>query len=289
MGKQKQTKLNRLQILLPEGLLVDSGWLQRHGYSSALRSKYVAHGWLDQVIRGVYRRPPARLSSAYTDKDVHWEQVVISLQLLLEYPSVVGGRTALELQGFGHYLSTEGPREIHLYGISKPPAWVSKLKLKSRFVVHNAGKLFKGLLSDLRVQNSAVPSDISAGSGGKSNLIRQTWGRWEWPLAMSSPERAILELLDEVPQCETFHQADVLMEGLRNLSPRRLRALLVNCRSIKAKRLLLWFAERHNHAWLKNLDRNEIDLGHGKRSLVRGGKLDKKFEITVPENLHAGG
>jgi putative hydrolase len=34
---------------------------------------------------------------------------------------------------------------------------------------------------------------------------------------MSSPERAILELLDEVPQRETFHQADVLMEGLRNL------------------------------------------------------------------------
>ena len=40
---------------------------------------------------------------------------------------------------------------------------------------------------------------------------------------VSTPERAILELLDEVPKRETFHQADVLMEGLRNLSPRRLR------------------------------------------------------------------
>ena len=39
---------------------------------------------------------------------------------------------------------------------------------------------------------------------------------------LSSPERASLELLDEVPQPESFHQADVLMEGLRNLSPRRL-------------------------------------------------------------------
>jgi hypothetical protein len=39
---------------------------------------------------------------------------------------------------------------------------------------------------------------------------------------MSSPERAILELLDEVPERETFHQADVLMEGLRNLRPRAL-------------------------------------------------------------------
>jgi hypothetical protein len=106
---------------------------------------------------------------------------------------------------------------------------------------------------------------------------------------MSSPERATLELLDEVPQRETFHQADVLMEGLRNLSPRRLQTLLVACRSVKVKRLFLWFAERHQHAWLKKLDRKEIDLGHGKRMLVRGGKLDATFNITVPESIDAGG
>jgi hypothetical protein len=102
---------------------------------------------------------------------------------------------------------------------------------------------------------------------------------------MSSPERAILELFDEVPQRETFHQADMLMEGLRNLSPQRLHKLLVDCRSIKVKRLFFWFAERHNHAWLKKLDRREIDLGRGRRMLVRGGKLDKKYNITVPESL----
>jgi hypothetical protein len=106
---------------------------------------------------------------------------------------------------------------------------------------------------------------------------------------MSSPERAIMELLDEVPERETFHQADMLMEGLRNLSPRRLQNLLVNCRSVKVKRLFFWFSERHNHAWLPKLKRKEIDLGSGKRMLVRGGKLDRKFNITVPEKLDAGG
>ncbi len=105
---------------------------------------------------------------------------------------------------------------------------------------------------------------------------------------MSGPERAILELLDEVPQRETFHQADMLMEGLRNLSPRRLHTLLSDCRSVKVKRLFLWFAERHNHSWLSQLDRSGIDLGRGKRMLVRGGKLDNKFDITVPETLDAG-
>ena len=93
----------------------------------------------------------------------------------------------------------------------------------------------------------------------------------------------------EVPQRETFHQADVLMEGLSNLSPRRLHTLLVACRNVKVKRLFLWFAERHQHAWLKKLDRKHIDLGHGKRMLVRGGKLDTKFNITVPESIDAGG
>jgi hypothetical protein len=58
---------------------------------------------------------------------------------------------------------------------------------------------------------------------------------------------------------------------------------------VKVKRLFLWFAERHSHAWLPKLDRKDIDLGSGKRMLVRGGKLDPKFNITVPENLDAGG
>jgi hypothetical protein len=99
---------------------------------------------------------------------------------------------------------------------------------------------------------------------------------------------AILELLDEVPQRETFHQADMLMEGLRPLSPKRLQKLLVDRHSVKVKRLFLWFAERHNHPWLKQLRRDEINLGAGKRMLQPGGKLDPKYNITVPENLDAG-
>jgi hypothetical protein len=101
------------------------------------------------------------------------------------------------------------------------------------------------------------------------------------------PERAFLELLDEVPKHETFHQADILMEGLRNLSPRRLQTLLCACKSVKVKRLFFWFAERHNHAWLQKLDQSAIDLGQGKRMLVRGGRFDAKYNITVPENLDA--
>jgi hypothetical protein len=96
----------------------------------------------------------------------------------------------------------------------------------------------------------------------------------------------MLELLDELPEHESFHQADMLMEGLANLSPRRLQGLLEACRSVKVKRLFFFFADRHRHAWLKKLDKSKVDLGSGKRMLVRGGKLDRTYQITVPEDLH---
>lgn len=289
MRQQTQGKLNWLQHNLPEGLVVDSAWLQGRGYSSALRSKYAARGWLEQVARGVYRRPPAPLPKE--DEGLRWQNVVISLQMVLERPVIVGGRTALELQGFAHYLSATGPREVHLYGDAPLPTWVGKLKLDTKFVFHNAKKLFRNeaITSSLGQGVNQKTQDHSGSESFGGGLARQTWGQWNWPLTMSSSERAILELLDEVPERETFHQADMLMDGLRNLSPRKLQKLLVDCRSVKVKRLFLWFAERHNHAWLQKLDRTDIDLGSGKRMLVRGGKLDPKFNITVPENLDAGG
>ena len=35
-------------------MVVDSGWLERHGVSRQLRRKYVMHGWLLALARGVY-------------------------------------------------------------------------------------------------------------------------------------------------------------------------------------------------------------------------------------------
>jgi len=104
---------------------------------------------------------------------------------------------------------------------------------------------------------------------------------------MSSPERAILEMLDELPQHESFHQVDMVMEGLVNLRPRRLQALLEDAGSIKVKRLFLFFADRHRHKWLDYIDRDKISLGSGKRVIFTGGKLDPEYKITVPENMDA--
>ena len=133
MTEPRHKKLKWLEHNLPEGLVADASWLTRHGYSTALRSQYVAARWLEQPARGVYRRPGGPLT---------WEQVVISLQMLLKRPLTVGGRTALELQGYGHYLR-QGARAVHLYGPKRPPGWLEELRLGASFVYHNNRRLFR--------------------------------------------------------------------------------------------------------------------------------------------------
>ncbi len=278
MTEQNPTKANQLEKLLPEGLLVDSLWLSDHGFGTSLRSHYVSTGRLQQPARRVYRRPYGTLS---------WQQVVISLQtLLLRNPLTVGGRTALNLQGFAHFVK-DSETEVHLYGPKPPPTWLDKLPLKVRFFYHNDRKLFRNEPVHFGTTSLAwnVAKDKLAAAHADTSFTIQPWGQWDWPLTLSTPERAVLELLDELPFRETFHQADKLFESLSSLRPRRLQKLLSDCKSVKVKRLFFFFAARHPHSWTKFVKPDSFDLGKGKRMLVRGGKLDPVFQITVPEDF----
>lgn len=291
MSRQKRFLLNRLQRLLPEGLVADAAWFTRMGYPSSLRGRYVASGWLQPVARGVFRRPLHRPGLDRT-VPLRWQHVVVSLQMVLERPIAVGGRTALDLAGFAHYASGSGPREVHLYGDEPAPGWLAKLPIETEFMFHNGRKLFRaepisGALESLKAMLAGTgETDRTAIHG---SLEWRQFGDGDWPIVLSTPERAVLELLDELPDRETFHQADMLMEGVVSLGPERMGHLLRECRSVKVKRLLLWFAERHGHAWFDRLDLDGVDLGSGKRMLVRGGRLDPKYRITVPGDLDAGG
>jgi len=64
--------------------------------------------------------------------------------------------------------------------------------------------------------------------------------------------------------------------------------LLQSCLHNEAKRLFLFFATRYDYPWHKRVDVDAVDLGRGKRLVTRGGKLDKRYQITVPEAFHAG-
>jgi hypothetical protein len=127
MSVKKYQKVNQLDKDLPEGLMVDAAWMERHGYYGSLRQKYLAAGRLEKPARGVYRRPRGTIS---------WEQVVISLQTLLARPVSVGGYSALSIQGFAHYLP-QSVSVIHLYSDQKLPGWITKLDIGVSFVIQS--------------------------------------------------------------------------------------------------------------------------------------------------------
>ena len=275
MADHKRKKINLLQRLLPEGAIVEARWLEAKGYPRNLRKHYLESGWLESPGRGLVSRPGPPLA---------WQNVVFSLQTVMNYDVLVGGRTSLDLQGYEHYLRPDEAAVVHLYSDGTLPNWLDKLELRTRFVPHKTTRLFaEGALS---TELSGLCEESDEPRASSLSVTSHVWGPPHQPILLSSLERAILELLDELPEHESFHHVDVTFESLTNLRPARLQKLLEACHSVKVKRLFFWFAHRHRHAWLNRLDEKLVNLGSGKRALVPGGKLDRRYLITVPEAMH---
>jgi hypothetical protein len=255
MRRQNETKLKWLLETVLPGQLVDTPTLERHGITRMLAHKYIDSGWLEPVVRGLYRRPQVVAGGA------DWQLVVRSLQHIMNYSSVVGGRTALELQGFAHYLPMRGDQDVHLYG-GAHPTWLKRLDEAGRYKLHSA-KLF-----DMKAHEETTEVNSPVGL-----------------LKCSTPERAILELLDELPKHESVHIIDTAFEGLASARPRRLEKLLASCTSIKVKRLFFVFADKHAHAWRRYLSPERFDLGSGPRALFDKGQFHPHYQISVPPEL----
>lgn len=253
---------------------MDSAWLQDKGFSRSSIRDYAARGWLERLAPRLYRRPfgPA-------NAPIRWDVAVLSLQAVMGKDLHVGGRTALTLHGFSHYVELGDPDVIHLYG-DGAPAWLNRFQTNSHFLVHTS-HLFGSSKSGVEAKSY----DLRSGQTGDMATVDEHTVPWDWPLMVASPERAILEMLDELPNRETFQHVDVIMQGLSHLRPKLLNTLLQECRSVKVKRLFLWYADRHKHAWLKRIKLKSIDLGAGKRQLVAGGRLDPHYQITLPEEM----
>jgi Transcriptional regulator, AbiEi antitoxin, Type IV TA system len=41
-------------------------------------------------------------------------------------------------------------------------------------------------------------------------------------------------------------------------------------------------AENCKHPWIGKVDLSKVDFGKGKRALIKGGRFDSKYNITVP-------
>jgi Transcriptional regulator, AbiEi antitoxin, Type IV TA system len=98
-----------------------------------------------------------------------------------------------------------------------------------------------------------------------------------------------MECLYLAPLKQELMECFELMEGLNNLPPKQVQTLLENCQSVKVKRLFLYMAEKADHSWFKQLDITKVDLGKGKRSIVKHGVLIDKYGIIVPKELEEHG
>ncbi len=256
-AKKEQSEM--LERWLPHGLIASKKWLLEQGFSRHTLDNHVKSGQLVAVTSGVYSKANVLLT---------WQGVVCSLQRMMAVPVLVGGVTALELLGLGHYLSVSAKKTVHLYSQVKAPSWLNRLPLEVEFVWHTSMAAWDELAADEKL------------------VVTHLW-REDLPvLLLSATERAYLELLADVPEKVSFEHADEIMQGLTSLSPRRLQFLLEHCQSVKVSRLFFWLAERHGYAWLNKLNAERVNFGAGKRVLCKGGKLDGKYQITVPAHMH---
>ncbi len=252
----------KLLSVFPYGALASRKWL----LNSKVKEYIILYSQqkkdLVPLQAGVYK---------WRNFPLKWPAVVASLPRITDVSIWVGGRSALSLQGTAHYITNgEG---INLYSYE------------------NVAKRVKNLFNSIEQINEKWFSSATLWKDSRSlDFGLKQWKdpAWDEEFLISTPERAILEVLHTLPKHISFNHTDELFQGLTNLSPRQLKKLLSCCKSVKVKRLFFWFAERYRYPWFKYLSCDDYDFGSGKRSIVEGGVLDKKFQITVPREMIEG-
>ena len=256
MSTGNGSKINQLLKSFPPGTVILSSWLREKGYSPELLKRYRKSNWLESIGTGAMIRKGDHLT---------YEGAIYALQHQANLSIHPGGRTALNLQGKAHYLELSA-KSVVLFGARKEqlPTWFRSHKWEYFIHYYRSGFLptYHGYI-EVEYKN--------------------------FKYKISDPTRAMMECLYLVPNKQSLMEGYKIMEGLNNLRPPQVKALLEQCSSIKVKRLFLYLAEKSGHEWVKHIQLDKIDLGKGKRSIVKGGVYNQKYQITVDRELEARG
>ena len=252
MSAEIRTKINQLINSQPSGVVLQSSWLKEQGYSYSLQKRYRKSRWLESIGTGAMIRG---------GDDVELEGGIYSLKKQSGLSVHPGGKTALAYLGKTHYLEMETKRVIIFGGRGeKLPVWFKKYDWNVRLDYH---------------QTSFLPKDLGMTEVNIKNFS----------IKVSEAVRAVLECLYLAGEKQDFIECYQLMEGLNNPRPAQVQTLLEKCDSVKVKRLFLYLAEKAGHKWFQYLKLDRIDIGSGKRSIVKGGVYIDRYQITVPQEL----
>ncbi len=246
------SKINSLQSLVVPGGVMNTSWLEKNFVSRTEQVQYVRSGWLTRMATGVYRfsnsQPTlfATLSSCRSQTGLSYR---------------IAASTALELQGYSHYITMGKPQAyINTPSEHRLPKWILEYDWNMD-IREFSTKVFTEDIGITQVE-----------SDGAS-------------LSVSTPELAIMECILLSP--EKYNLMDVyhLMEMLTTLRAGVVSKLLEQCTSVKVKRLFLYMAEKSKHSWFKRLDLSNVTLGNGPRSFFKGGVKISKYNIVIPKEL----
>lgn len=246
MVKQIGTNLNQILQQIPNGTVVTASWLKEKGVSNSLQKAYKENQWLKSFGTGAFTK---------LNDSVDIDGAIYAIQEQLNLSFHIGGISVLsEKYGINHNIAFN--RKTYIYGFrgEKLPKW------------------FKDNYQNIEIVKSEfLPMNIGM----------QYFDNKDFKINISTIERAILEMVYLAPNKNSLNEIYQLMETISVLKPKIMQELLENCTNIKVKRLFLYIAEKLNYQWFKKLDISKIDLGTGKRTITKGGKLDKKYNIVI--------
>jgi hypothetical protein len=247
------TKIQQLLETWPDGMIRTVSSLKDQGYTQSLINHYRSSGWLESIGSGVVIKGgnQATVFSA-----------VQCLQNELKLNVRIGGLSALELQGYAHYLRF-GKSPLHIFGnVKRLPAWIRNYQWEQEVRYHSTSLFtadFKDGLKDFKFEGLSV--------------------------RISNPIKAIFEYLSLVPKQHGIEEAKELMNGLTSLVPSTVQRFLTECNSYKVKRLFLLLAEQTNHQWFSMIESKSVDLGKGVMSIEKGGRYSEKYKLVVPKSI----
>lgn len=215
-----------------------------HGLTAKHAARLAKEGWLERLGHGTYALPGETL-----DRDASLASLVSAVPGLH-----VAGKTALSWRGVRHNLAFR--ETLTLWGDkpAKLPVWFT-----TRFPAHyQATHLF----------DAEMPPELG--------IAPLPAGRPDVPV--STPERALLELLSDVGTRQTLEEARHLVESARSLRLPVLEELFSHLTRIKVVRLAHALADELSLPWVSLAKQHSERLGGGKR-WVSVGKNGERLDL----------